>query len=139
MLIPYRKRLGDLLLENKLLTEQQLQQAIVEQQKTGQRLGHVLQQLKMLTNNQLIKVLSGQYNLPLFPQHQLHEATMQCFQLLSKRIGKWLMKHEVKVVYVDDNNKTMTIAITDPTNELMLTKIINYFKSYEIKFVLIEE
>ena len=139
VLIPYRKRLGDLLLENKLLTEQQLQQAIVEQQKTGQRLGHVLQQLKMLTNNQLIKVLSGQYNLPLFPQHQLHEATMQCFQLLSKRIGKWLMKHEVKVVYVDDNNKTMTIAITDPTNELMLTKIINYFKSYEIKFVLIEE
>jgi ribosomal protein L1 len=50
-----------------------------------------------------------------------------------------LMKHEVKVVYVDETNKTMTIAITDPTNELMLTKIINYFKSYSIKFVLIEE
>lgn len=137
VLVPYRKRLGDLLLDNALVNEEQLQQAIFKQQKTGQRLGEILCQLNVINNTQLVDLLSTQYNLQLFPQDKIQGAQNQCASLLSKKTMHWLMKYGVSPVGVDQANKVLTVAIDDPTNELLLGKIINYLMPYKTQFMLI--
>jgi adsorption protein B len=138
LLVPYRKRLGDLLMDNELISEGQLQQAIIEQQKTGQRLGQVLCQLNLVTHAEILRILSEQYNLPLFPQHQIHEAIKRCLPLVPNKTIQWLYKHDVSLIDVDEANRTLTVAIEDPTNELLLGKIINYVMPYKTQFMLIE-
>ncbi len=138
LLVPYRKRLGDLLLDSALLTQEQLRQAIIKQQKTGQRLGQVLCQLNFITPEQIIQLLSTQYNLPLFPHNKTNEATSRCAPLVPRKTTQWLYKHGVCLVDVDEVNKTLTVAIDDPTNELLLGKIIDYIMPYKTQFMLIE-
>ncbi|MDF2945863.1 MAG: type secretion system protein [Bacillales bacterium] len=58
-----RKRLGDLLVEAGLITEQQLQTALAEK-KAGQRLGDALLQQGFITEQQLIEVLEFQLGIP---------------------------------------------------------------------------
>ena len=138
LLVPYRKRLGDLLVDNLLVSGEQLRQAVFEQQKTGERLGRILCRLNLINSTQLVRVLSAQYNLPLFAQHQLDEAKNRCRPLLSKKAMQWLLTRGVSPINVDEANRTITIAIDDPTNELLLGKIINYLIPYKTKFVLLE-
>ena len=137
VLIPYRKKLGDLLIDNFLVSPEQLRQAVFEQQKTGERLGQVLCRLNFISNSQLEKILSAQYKLPLFPQKKIHEARNKCLPLLSRKTMKWLIKNGVSPVDVDNTSKIMKIAIDDPTNEHLLIKIIDYLAPYKTQFLLI--
>lgn len=137
VLVPYRKRLGDLLLENELVSDDQLRQAIFEQQKTGERLGDILCRLNLISHAQLLQVLSTQYKLPLIPKEQIQDAQKQCAPLLPRGISRWLKKHGVSAVNVDLAKKILTIAILDPTNEDLLSKIIKYLPYYKVQFMLI--
>lgn len=137
LLVPYRKRLGDLLLEHSLATPNELREAILEQQKTGERLGQVLCRLKLITQKQLLELLSIQYNLPLFPSNKLQPALETCMPLLPKKIMHWLIKHEINPIKVDTINRTLTIAIDDPTNEALLSQIMTHTTPFKTQFVLI--
>ncbi len=137
LLMPYRKKLGDLLLENGLINPAQLTEAIALQQKTGERLGNVLCQLNFINTTQLRYLLSTQYNLPLFPEQYLQAAKQQCALKLPNKTRKWLKRHQVNAVEVDSMNNILTVAIDDPTNEMLLSKIITYFSSYKMQFMLL--
>ncbi|WP_195572199.1 GspE/PulE family protein [Paenibacillus sp. 1001270B_150601_E10] len=58
-----RKRIGDLLVEHGLITEEQLQLALKEK-KPNQRLGETLMQLGFITEQRLIEVLEFQLGIP---------------------------------------------------------------------------
>lgn len=58
-----RKRLGDLLVEAGLITEEQLQEALREKA-PGQKLGDALLQRGYITEQQLIEVLEFQLGIP---------------------------------------------------------------------------
>jgi len=55
-----KKRLGEMLVESKLLTEEQLRQALVEQRKAGLKLGQYLSRQGILNENQIVDMLSLQ-------------------------------------------------------------------------------
>jgi type IV pilus assembly protein PilB len=57
--MPPRKRIGDIMLENGFITEDQLQIALDEQKKTGELLGSVLFGLGFISQKNLFKVLSA--------------------------------------------------------------------------------
>ena len=138
VLVPYRRKLGDLLLENNLITREQLSTAILEQQKTGERLGGLLCRLNFISHAALLQVLSKQYNVTLFAKNKISDAVNLCWPLLSKKTMHWLIKNGFNPVAVDVIQRTITLAIDDPTNELLLTRIINYIAPYKAEFVLID-
>lgn len=138
LLVPYRKKLGDLLVEQKIISSDQLQQAVLEQQKTGERLGHVLCRLQFISESALFKTLSIQYQLPLFSKDHIKKAQEECISLLPRRIIKWLLKQGVNPIEVNHRKKTLTIGINDPTNEVLLGKIIRYLAPYKTEFRLID-
>ncbi|MGB6138509.1 MAG: MSHA biogenesis protein MshE, partial [Shewanella sp.] len=59
-----KMRLGDLLVQELIISETQLQQALAEQRNSGKKLGRTLIDLKYITEVQLLKFLSQQLNLP---------------------------------------------------------------------------
>ncbi|MGR5457276.1 MSHA biogenesis protein MshE, partial [Vibrio alfacsensis] len=64
MQIKLRKRLGDLLVEEGIINEQQLQQALSIQRNTGRKLGATLIELAALSEQQMLTFLSQQLALP---------------------------------------------------------------------------
>ncbi|MCW2622899.1 MAG: hypothetical protein JWL64_2501, partial [Frankiales bacterium] len=57
------KQLGDVLLEGGHLTREQLDTAVVEQQRLGRSLGRILVDLKLLSEGQLVAALASQIGL----------------------------------------------------------------------------
>ena len=57
-------RLGDLLVDHKLISQTQLEQALSEQKKNGQKLGKVLIDDGYLTEDQMLEALSEQLKIP---------------------------------------------------------------------------
>ncbi len=60
-----KSQLGQILIGKKLISEQQLNDAIVQQSKTGQRLGEVLAEWKVITDRQIQGAMRRQRNLRL--------------------------------------------------------------------------
>ncbi len=137
ILTPYRQKIGDLLLKQQLITEDQLKNAVSEQQKSGQRLGQVLCQMNYITPQRLVSLLSEQYQLQLIDQSTVIDGMQECSRYLPRRIINWLIEQEVTPVALDTRQHQVTIAIEDPTNELLLEKIITYLQPYKVKFVLV--
>jgi MSHA biogenesis protein MshE len=59
-----KPRIGDLLVESRLLSEQQLQTALEEQKKTGRKLGRILIDSGFVDEDQVLDVLSKQLKIP---------------------------------------------------------------------------
>jgi len=55
-----KKKLGQLLVENELITEEQLKQALTEQKRSGLKLGQFVTRNGMVNENQIVDMLSRQ-------------------------------------------------------------------------------
>jgi bacteriophage N4 adsorption protein B len=62
----YRRRLGDLLLENRLINVAELREALASQKENGGKLGEVLQRLGYIREDHLLPVLARQFGVSLF-------------------------------------------------------------------------
>ena len=58
-------RLGDLLVQQHIISEEQLMQALAAQKESGRKLGFMLIELGLVTENQLLTFLSQHLNVPL--------------------------------------------------------------------------
>ncbi len=65
MQIRLRKRLGDLLVEEGIVKQDQLEQALGKQQTTGRKLGDTLISMGFLSEQQMLSFLSRQLDIPL--------------------------------------------------------------------------
>jgi type IV pilus assembly protein PilB len=104
------KRLGDLQIQDKLVTAADLERAIAEQKTSGQMLGATLVKLGLVTELQLLQVLQRQLGLPLV---DLNDTAAD-----EEAIGK--VKEEVARKYgaipVDIDGRTLVVAMADPLN-----------------------
>ncbi len=57
-------RIGDLLVQHKVISESQLEQALAEQKTSGRKLGRVLIDLGYVTEDQILELLSRQLDIP---------------------------------------------------------------------------
>ncbi|HNR39466.1 MAG TPA: type II secretion system protein GspE, partial [Acidobacteriota bacterium] len=57
-------KIGDLLLKEKLISPEQLNQALEHQKKYGGRIGSILVELDFVTEDDITNVLSHQYGVP---------------------------------------------------------------------------
>ncbi len=65
-MVQHRKkiRLGDMLVDNGVISEAQLMDALAQQKKTGLRLGHTLIEMGFIEEEALLRILSQQLNIP---------------------------------------------------------------------------
>jgi len=61
---PRKIRIGDLLIANKIISQEQLNTALADQKKSGRKLGRVLIENGFLSEDQMLNFLSQQLNIP---------------------------------------------------------------------------
>ena len=114
---PVNRRLGDLLVADGLLTQDQLHKALGEQKGSTEKLGSILIRLGFINEEQLIGFLSRQYGVPSITLSQL-EIDPEVLKLVPAAIAK---KYEVLPVRKMGNS--LALAMADPTNVFALDDI----------------
>ena len=114
---PQTRRLGDLLVAERLITEDQLKQALSEQKGKTERLGSILARLGFITEEQLIGFLSRQYGIPSITLNNV-DVDSETLRLVPAPIAR---KYEV--LPIKRIGGTLTLAMADPTNVFALDDV----------------
>jgi len=105
-----KKRIGEVLMEQGLISEQQLMQGLAEQQKTGEQLGKCLVRLRFITDEKLVDVLSAQLDVPRIVLENFN-FNRRLIQLIPEEIVR-----KYKVIPLFERDGVLTVAMADPTN-----------------------
>jgi type IV pilus assembly protein PilB len=123
-----RKKLGECLIQAGLITEDDLQAALIEHKRTGERLGAVLVRLNLATERQIAKALAYQLG---FPYLNLAENPPDptIVTLIQKDIA---LKRVCVAIRLDKN--LLTVAMADPLL-FSLVQDLEFQTGYRIKQV----
>ena len=105
--------LGALLVRDGLLSEADLEAALVGQRDSGKRLGEVLVERGMVTRTQVARVLAEQHELP-FIELAESEVQVEAATLLSEELARRYTALPVSMLPDD----SLLVAVADPTNVL---------------------
>jgi MSHA biogenesis protein MshE len=107
-----RVRIGELLLEQKLITEEQLKSALGEQKRSGLKLGRVLTELGYVSDQALHEALARHLQIPFVDvRHlQLTPATVRLLPEVHAR--------RFRALVLKSDTQGLTVGMTDPTDLL---------------------
>jgi type IV pilus assembly protein PilB len=112
-------RIGDLLLEEGLVTREALKEALDRQKVEGGRLGYHLVRLGQVSEEDLVHILSEQFGMPAIDLRSLYpHVERDLLQLIPEGIS---MRYTVFPVHKTGN--VLTLAMADPTNVVALDDI----------------
>ena len=117
MASPFTQKLSELLLEKKLLTKEQFQQALALQKEKGQPLAHILVDLGFVSEKDLLSVLSENLNIP-----PVDLTRLEIDPSLAQLIPRELAQH-YEIIPISKIGKTVTIAMANPLNLFALEEI----------------
>lgn len=112
-----RKRLGDILVESGIISQEQLEQALQEQKKTKLKLGDHLLQTGYITEQQLIEILEFQLGIP--------HVTLFRYKLdssLSGIVPEELARRYSLIPLKKEENK-LTVAMVDPMDYFAIDEL----------------
>ena len=125
-------RIGELLVREKMLSLQQLQQAQDEAKRTGKRLGATLARLGYVDDQRLTQFVAKQYSLPSIDLSQI-EIDQAVLKLVPREICE---KHQV--IPVRRNGPTLIVAMADPSNIYAIDEL-KFLTQYNIEPVVASE
>jgi type IV pilus assembly protein PilB len=126
------QRLGDLLVKEKVITSEQLSQALKEQKTSGVRLGAVLVKLGYLTDEDVTNFLSRQYGVPAI-NLSYFEIDPAVVKLVPYETAK-----RYQVLPLSRVGASLTIAMVDPTNVYAMDDI-KFMTGFNIEPVVASE
>jgi type IV pilus assembly protein PilB len=103
-------KLGEILVREGLITQDQLKKALLEQKSSGMRLGYTLVKLGFIEETEVTKMLARQYRIPAVDLSRF-EVDPKILKLLPPDIA---VRHTV--LPLKREGRTLTIAIADPNN-----------------------
>src|SRR6476646_6842350 len=125
-------RIGELLLKEKLISPEQLQQALNQQKSNGGKLGYNLVKMGFVKDEQITALLSKQYGVP-------------AINLASFKIDLTIIKlvptetaRKYQIIPLSRSGSTLTIAMTDPTNVFAMDDI-KFMTGYTVEPVVASE
>ena len=125
-------RIGELLLKEKRITPEQLQQALNHQKANGGKLGQNLVRLGLVKDEEITALLSRQYGVPSINLTQF-EIDPSVIKLIPADTAQ---KYEI--VPLSRAGATLTIAMTDPTNVFAMDDI-KFMTGYNVEPVVASE
>ncbi|RMG88821.1 MAG: GspE/PulE family protein [Candidatus Dadabacteria bacterium] len=112
-----RKKLGQLLIEFKIITSEQLAEAMADQRRTGERLGSILIKKGYVTEEDLEYLLSRQLAVPAINLSK-YQVPRELVELVSERFMK-----KNYVVPVERDEKTLTVAMANPQDYRVIDEL----------------
>src|SRR5499427_1761763 len=125
-------RIGELLLKEKRITPEQLQQALNHQKAGGGKLGFNLVKMGFVKDEEITALLSKQYGVP-----SINLAQFDIDPAVVKLIPADTA-HKYQIVPLSRSGATLTIAMTDPTNVFAMDDI-KFMTGYNVEPVVASE
>lgn len=107
-MIRTKKRLGELLLDAKKITERDLLRALTEQKKYGDKLGRAIVKLGLLSEREIIDTISGQLSIPII---NINELTVP--EDVIRLVPPEMAKHSM-IIPVMKRHNVLKLAMVDP-------------------------
>lgn len=123
-----RKKLGELLLEAGVITQAQLDKALEEQRRTGERLGAILAKQGILSEKEIASVIAKQLNLP-FVSLRKEKINPKVLSLVPESFAR---RHLLIPLEVKENK--LYVAMSDPLNVLVKDEL-SILTGYDIEIV----
>ncbi|OEE41261.1 GspE/PulE family protein [Vibrio anguillarum] len=133
MQIKLRKRLGDLLVEEGIITENQVEQALATQKRSGRKLGDTLIELGFLSEQQMLSFLSQQLSLPLIDLSRAN-VDIDAVQILPE-----VHARRLRALIIGKNGDTLRIAMSDPADLFAQESLLTQLPQYSFEFVIAPE
>ncbi|AUI87079.1 MSHA biogenesis protein MshE [Vibrio azureus] len=133
MKIQLRKRLGDLLVEEGIVSEIQIKQALATQHNTGQKLGDVLIELGSISEKQMLEFLSQQLGLPLIDLNRV-PVDPDAVHLLPE-----VHARRLRALVFARNGNMLRVAMSDPADLFTQESLMNLLGEYELEFIIAPE
>ncbi len=125
-------RIGEVLLKEKRITPEQLQEALNYQRQNGGKLGFNLIKLGYVKDDEIIALLSKQYGVPSIALGQFDvDATV--VKLVPAETAQ-----KYQIIPLSRSGATLTIAMTDPTNVFAMDDI-KFMTGYNVEPVVASE
>jgi hypothetical protein len=123
------QKLGEILVHYKIITPEQLEEALKIQKNTEKRIGETLIGKRIVTQDEINWVLGTQLDLP-YVQININNINTQ----LSKNISEYTLR-KFKIIPMIELNDELVIAMADPTDQEAIEMIKEVTKR-ELKIVL---
>src|SRR5690349_9773556 len=125
-------RLGDLLLKEKRITPEQLQEALAQQRQKGGKLGFTLVSMGFVKESEITALLSKQFGVPSITISQF-EIDAAIIKLIPAETAQ-----KYQIIPLSRSGATLTIAMTDPTNVFAMDDI-KFMTGYNVEPVVASE
>lgn len=107
---PEKIRLGEILVQQKLLSEEQLQLALTEQKRTGRKLGRVFVENGFVTEEEISGALARQLNIP-YINLKFFNVNAGLVRLLPESQAR-----RYRAVVLEEKDGALTVGMADPTD-----------------------
>src|ERR1700740_1817891 len=125
-------RIGELLLKEKRISAEQLQQALNHQKANGGKLGYNLVKMGFVKDEEITALLSKQYGVPSINLTQF-EIDPAVIKLIPTDTAQ-----KYQIIPLSRAGATLTIAMTDPTNVFAMDDI-KFMTGYNVEPVVASE
>ncbi|MGM7318136.1 GspE/PulE family protein [Idiomarina sp. ST10R2A5] len=128
-----KMRLGDLLVHEQIITEDQLHKALEEQHLSGRKLGATLTGLGYISEHQLLEFLAQQLKLPLISISE-RKIPPEAFKLLPEVQAR---RHRALVIEADD--KKALVGMSDPADLSSIDAINQLLAPRQVELAVVPE
>ncbi|MBI3186711.1 MAG: MSHA biogenesis protein MshE, partial [Gammaproteobacteria bacterium] len=118
-----RIRIGDLLVEHRKITQQQLDSALTEQRKSGRKLGGTLIDLGFISEIELLNILSTQLKIPLIDLKQF-----KFIPELVRRLPETLARRYRSIVLMQQDS-SLLVGMADPTDIFAFDELTKHLQN----------
>ncbi|MRJ42040.1 MULTISPECIES: GspE/PulE family protein [Idiomarina] len=128
-----KMRLGDLLVQDGIITESQLQQALADQKQNGRKLGVTLIDLGFISEHDLLEFLARQLNIPLLDlsDKRIPENVVNLVPEVQAR------RHRALVVEADESSAL--VAMSDPADLAAVDAISQFLQPREMRLAVVPD
>ena len=116
---PFERRgwtsLGQMLVNDGILTQDQLSQALARQRKSKDRLGQILIEMKLLDEEVLLKYLGRQFRKEAITQQELESLDLDVVKLVPEEVAR-----QYRIIAAERHGQKLIVATADPLNVVAL-------------------
>jgi type IV pilus assembly protein PilB len=119
---PRRALLGELLVQSKVITPEQLAESLSAPRQPGQKIGQVLIERGWLTEAQLTQTLSLQLSVPWVSLYHI-DFSRQLLNRVARELAERHCLIPIFVRHVKGHGETLYVAMEDPSNQAALAEV----------------
>jgi len=119
---PEKIRLGDLLVQQKLISQEQLKFALDEQKRSGRKLGRVLVDNAFVTEDNISEALAKQLNIP-YINLKYYNVNLEIVRRLSESQAR-----RFRTLVLEERNNKLLVGMADPTDLFAFDELTRVLK-----------